>query len=433
MPSRSGTNVGNPLRQAVSTGLLFPMGNLGRYHPDNGSRQGEVSVQIDFQLFGAVQPRRGGGARARRPGDPRAAQRAPPRSCAELGRGTPTGSTPRPSTSCSSRPSRSSPASARPWTRPPGPGRHPRRAVAPLHGRARAWALMCSGTHPFTDWADPGDQPQPALRPADRGHAVAGPPAADLRHPRARRRALAGEGDADRQRAAPVHPALPRAVGVLARSGRAPTPGWRRAAARCSRACRPPGCPTSSPAGTSSSSFMDTLDLGARRSRRSARCGGTSGRTPTSAPSSCASATACRRWTRSAAVAALSPVPGRAARHPARPGLHAADARASWIVRENKWRAARYGLDAEIIVDDAGHGSEPVRRGDRWSWSTSSRRSPSRLGCERGAAPTSRGSCERRRRATSGSARSRPRRRRPDRRRRQPARRDARRTACRRT
>jgi carboxylate-amine ligase len=25
-----------------------------------------------------------------------------------------------------------------------------------------------------------------------------------------------------------------------------------------------------------------------------------------------------------------------------------------WVVRENKWRAARYGIDAEIIVDDAG-------------------------------------------------------------------------------
>lgn len=27
---------------------------------------------------------------------------------------------------------------------------------------------------------------------------------------------------------------------------------------------------------------------------------------------------------------------------------------ASWVVRENKWRAARYGLDGEIIVDDSG-------------------------------------------------------------------------------
>ena len=33
----------------------------------------------------------------------------------------------------------------------------------------------------------------------------------------------------------------------------------------------------------------------------------------------------------------------------------------SWVVRENKWRAARFGLDAEIIVDDRGTVS-PVRR-----------------------------------------------------------------------
>jgi carboxylate-amine ligase len=31
-----------------------------------------------------------------------------------------------------------------------------------------------------------------------------------------------------------------------------------------------------------------------------------------------------------------------------------------WLVRENKWRAARYGLDAEIIVDRAGS-TQPVR------------------------------------------------------------------------
>jgi len=31
-----------------------------------------------------------------------------------------------------------------------------------------------------------------------------------------------------------------------------------------------------------------------------------------------------------------------------------------WVVRENKWKAARYGLDAEIIVDDAGQ-LRPVR------------------------------------------------------------------------
>jgi len=31
-----------------------------------------------------------------------------------------------------------------------------------------------------------------------------------------------------------------------------------------------------------------------------------------------------------------------------------------WVVRENKWRAARYGLDADVIVDDKG-GTRPVR------------------------------------------------------------------------
>jgi glutamate---cysteine ligase / carboxylate-amine ligase len=32
----------------------------------------------------------------------------------------------------------------------------------------------------------------------------------------------------------------------------------------------------------------------------------------------------------------------------------------SWIIRENKWRAARYGLDAEIILDDQGR-LQPIR------------------------------------------------------------------------
>jgi carboxylate-amine ligase len=32
-----------------------------------------------------------------------------------------------------------------------------------------------------------------------------------------------------------------------------------------------------------------------------------------------------------------------------------------WIIRENKWRSARYGIDAQIIVDDGGN-LVPVRR-----------------------------------------------------------------------
>src|SRR3712207_6721709 len=34
---------------------------------------------------------------------------------------------------------------------------------------------------------------------------------------------------------------------------------------------------------------------------------------------------------------------------------------ASWVLRENKWRAARYGLDADIVVDDRGT-VRPVRQ-----------------------------------------------------------------------
>ena len=60
------------------------------------------------------------------------------------------------------------------------------------------------------------------------------------------------------------------------------------------------------------------------------------------------------------AVAALAPVPRRAVRHPARPRLHAADA-GVWVMRENKWRAARYGLDADIVVDEKGT-VRPVRQ-----------------------------------------------------------------------
>ena len=32
-----------------------------------------------------------------------------------------------------------------------------------------------------------------------------------------------------------------------------------------------------------------------------------------------------------------------------------------WLVRENKWRAARYGLDAEIVVDDRGQSVRPIK------------------------------------------------------------------------
>ena len=61
-----------------------------------------------------------------------------------------------------------------------------------------------------------------------------------------------------------------------------------------------------------------------------------------------------------AAVAALSQclVDWLDARHDRGETL---DVQPDWIVRQNKWRAARYGVDAEIIVDDDGH-VVPLRR-----------------------------------------------------------------------
>ena len=60
-----------------------------------------------------------------------------------------------------------------------------------------------------------------------------------------------------------------------------------------------------------------------------------------------------------AAVAALSPMPGRPADHQLDRGYTLPVPR-TWLLRENKWRAARYGLDAEIIVDDTGR-LQPVQ------------------------------------------------------------------------
>ena len=69
-------------------------------------------------------------------------------------------STRRPSTSCSSRPSRSSPTSARRSARP-------RRTCAATlaevtdAAETRGLGVMCSGTHPMTDWATQEISPNP--------------------------------------------------------------------------------------------------------------------------------------------------------------------------------------------------------------------------------------------------------------------------------
>ena len=98
---------------------------------------------------------------------------------------------------------------------------------------------------------------------------------------------------------------------------------------------------------------------------------------------------------------------------------------ASWVLRENKWRAARYGLDADIVVDEKGT-VRPVRQAilDLVEDLTPTAK---RLGCEAELADVERvlavGASYQRQRAVAAQ------RRRPEGGRRQPARRDARRPA----
>ena len=99
------------------------------------------------------------GARAGRPGDRRADQ-SPPRTFSPSWRPRPMRNTRRPSTSCSSRASRSSPACAGPWTR------RSRTCVATVAevadaAAARGLGVMCSGTHPTTDWTTQQISPNP--------------------------------------------------------------------------------------------------------------------------------------------------------------------------------------------------------------------------------------------------------------------------------
>ena len=233
---------------------------------------------------------------------------------------------------------RRSPRSAR--GRPPRPDAH-------LLGHASVLAL-----------AGPADQPEPALRAAGDGHAMDGQAAPDLRRARARRHPVAGEGRGHRQRARRLHPALPGPVGVESllggsrhRPGVEPQQGVR------GPADRRPARHRSRTGPTSSSSWRRSSRR--RPSTRCARSGGTSGRTPTSAPSSCGCATASRPCPRSARIAALAQ---SLVAH-----LDQLDDRGytlpryrDWVLRQNKWRAGRHGLDTDLIIDAQGS-LEPLR------------------------------------------------------------------------
>ena len=266
-----------------------------------------------------------------------------------------------------------------------GPGRprgHDRRGARGRPTRG-ASTLLCSGTHPFSHWQDQTVSPNPRYDRARRRDAVDGQAAPDLRRPRPRRHPLAGEGGGHRQRPGRLHPALPGAVGVEPvlggrrhRAGVEPQQGVRGPAHR-----RAPGADREL-GRTSSSSWRRSCPR--RPSAPSARCGGTSARTRTSARSSCACATAsrpCRRSARSprwprASWPGSTHLDDRGYTLPAPPGLGAAPEQVAG-------RTPRPRRD--LIIDAqgslraaAGIGRGPARR---------ARARGARLGCDRRAGP----------------------------------------------
>ena len=165
---------------------------------------------------------------------------------------------------------------------------------------------------------------------------------------------LAGEGGGDRQRPSPATspPAGLRLEPVL----RGPRHRPRLESARSSRASPPPASPSRSPTGRSSSSSWRRWC----RPRPSARSEVWWDIRPTrtSAPWSCACATASRRsarWRRWRAGPVLvhwfDTMHDRGYQLP----VHR-----EWVLRQNKWRAARHGLEASLIIDDEGS-TRPVK------------------------------------------------------------------------
>ena len=118
---------------------------------------------------------------------------------------------------------------------------------------------MCSGTHPFSDWADQEISPNPRYAQL-----------VEEMQWLARRLQIFGihvhVGVRSAEKAIAIanalsdlHPPLPRAARRRAPTGWDATPASRPAARRCSRACPPPGSPTSSSGWDEFEKFMTTL------------------------------------------------------------------------------------------------------------------------------------------------------------------------------
>ena len=171
--------------------------------------------------------------------------------------------------------------------------------------RAGAWSCCARAPTRSPTGHDQDGQPEPALRPA-RSRRCSGWPSGC----RSSASTCTSASARPRRRwpSPTPWPATSRTSWRCRRrapTGRATTPGWPRAAARCSRACPPPACPHQ----------LDGLGRvravhGHARLRRGDQHDprgvvGHPAPPRTSAPSSCGCATACRRWREVAAVAAI--------------------------------------------------------------------------------------------------------------------------------
>ena len=160
------------------------------------------------------------------------------------------------------------------------------------------YELVCSGSHPFSQWYDQQLTDKPRYHKLIERtrwwgrnmmiwgiHVHVGIEERDKALP-------------DPRRTARLPPPPAGAVAPRARSGRASRPGTRRTARSCSSSCPRPGSPIRSPTGPRTSA-TSTTSCAPASSRTTPRCAGTSARRRAGAPSRCASATACRRRARS--------------------------------------------------------------------------------------------------------------------------------------
>ena len=203
-----------------------------------------------------------------------------------------------------------------------------------------------------------GDQPEPALRQARRADAVARAPAANLRGPRPCRRAQPRQGDSDRQRAQCLRAAFPCALSASSPYWIGTDTGLASARSKVFEGMPTAGLPYQLSGWEQFEELMGTLvSSGTIETIREVWwdirphpgfgtvelriCDGL----PTLQEIGAVAALA------QCLVDQLNTQVDRGYRLPE---PH------SWLVRENKWRAARYGLAAELITDDSGT-TRPLR------------------------------------------------------------------------